>query len=134
MTLGFGNGQHSGQRRIAERASKIASFPAGDVEPGGEMTLRMALATGTWGHRSVFISPRTRKMGVKSTFYNQASVLRTIKGIFGASGLTRTEVLSTPGRWWPILEPRLTRIHIKLSRHRLTMQRIQNQQNGHPLT
>jgi hypothetical protein len=35
-------------------------------------------------------------MGVKSTFYNQASVLRTIKGIFGASGLTRTEVLSTP--------------------------------------
>jgi hypothetical protein len=50
------------------------------------------------GHRSVclVISPRTRKMGVKSTFYNQASVLRTIKGIFGASGLTRTEVLSTP--------------------------------------
>jgi len=50
------------------------------------------------GHRSVclVISPRTRKMGVNSTFYNQASVLRTIKGIFGASGLTRTEALSTP--------------------------------------
>ncbi|MFM2413686.1 MAG: hypothetical protein RJB05_862, partial [Armatimonadota bacterium] len=50
------------------------------------------------GHRSVclVISPRTRKMGVNSTFYNQGSVLRTIKGIFGASGLTRTEALSTP--------------------------------------
>ena len=64
----------------------------------------MALTTGTstGGHRSVclvisgIISPRARKMGVKSAFYNQASVLRTIKGIFGASGLTRTEVLSTP--------------------------------------
>jgi hypothetical protein len=100
----------------------------------------MALATGTWVDTvlsvEIVISPRTCKMGVKSTFYNQASVLRTIKGIFGASGLTRTEVLSTPGRWWPILEPRLTRIHIRLSRHRFTtsMQRIQNQQNGHPLT
>ena len=50
------------------------------------------------GHRSVclVISPRTRKMGVNTTFYNQASVLRTIKGIFGASSLTRTEALSTP--------------------------------------
>jgi len=50
------------------------------------------------GHRSVclVISPRTRKMGVNSTFYNQASVLRTIKGILGANGLTRTEALSTP--------------------------------------
>jgi hypothetical protein len=50
------------------------------------------------GHRSVclVISPRTRKMGVNSTFYNQGSVLRTIKGIFGASSLTRTEALSTP--------------------------------------
>jgi hypothetical protein len=50
------------------------------------------------GHRSLclVISPRTRKMGVNSTFYNQASVLRTIKGILGAKGLTRTEALSTP--------------------------------------
>jgi hypothetical protein len=50
------------------------------------------------GHRSLclVISPRTRKMGVNSTFYNRASVLRTIKGILGAKGLTRTEALSTP--------------------------------------
>lgn len=50
------------------------------------------------GHRSVclVISPRTRKLGVNSTFYNQGSVLRTIKGILGAKGLTRTEALSTP--------------------------------------
>lgn len=50
------------------------------------------------GHRSVclVISPRTRKIGVNSTFYNLASVLRTIKGILGAKGLTRTEALSTP--------------------------------------
>ena len=50
------------------------------------------------GHRSVclVISPRTRQLGVNSTFYNQGSVLRTIKGILGAKGLTRTEALSTP--------------------------------------
>lgn len=50
------------------------------------------------GHRSVclVISPRTRKLGVNSTFYNQGSVLRTIKGILGAKGLTRTEALATP--------------------------------------
>ena len=50
------------------------------------------------GHRSVclVISPRTRKLGVNSTFYNQGSVLRTIKGILGAKGLSRTEALSTP--------------------------------------
>jgi len=50
------------------------------------------------GHRSVclVISPRTRKLGVNSTFYNQGSVLRTIKGILGTKGLTRTEALSTP--------------------------------------
>jgi hypothetical protein len=50
------------------------------------------------GHRSVclVISPRTRKMGVNSTFYNQGSVLKTIKGILGAKGLTRTEARATP--------------------------------------
>ena len=49
------------------------------------------------GHRSVclVISPYSRNRGVKSTFYNQSSVLRTIKSVFGITQLTRSESLTS---------------------------------------
>lgn len=49
------------------------------------------------GHRSVclVISPYSRNRGVKSTFYNQSSVLRTIKSVFGITQFTRSEGLTS---------------------------------------
>ena len=61
----------------------------------------MALATGTWADTALSVSlsahePVRWVSSLLSIIRHRCLVVRTIKGIFGASGLTRTEVLSTP--------------------------------------